>query len=188
MKINYIKFYIVYKLYTRDLRRLRVTLGDFRRLWAILGPRVGFFSEILKQAKSGVKTRIESDPFYTEKYGYKFKIQLKPDGSSTGKGTHLSTHLSVYFIMMKGEYDAVLLWPFRKKVTFMLIDQQTDPNDRENIVMSLSTDLMGWNLRPLTSENNGIGFPKFVSHNKLRERRFIVDDTIFIKGKIAPPQ
>ena len=31
----------MYKLYTRDLRRLRATLGDFRRLWAILGPRVG---------------------------------------------------------------------------------------------------------------------------------------------------
>ena len=32
------------------------------------------------------------------------------------------THLSVFMVLMKGEYDAILRWPFNKKVKFTLID------------------------------------------------------------------
>ena len=147
--------------------------------WKISG-----FSEIWRQAKSGEKIWIESDPFHT-KCGYKFKIQLHPDGASRGR----NTHLSVYFVMVKGEYDDILPWPFRKKVTFVLIDQQEDPNDRENVVMSLSTEPKLWNMKPVTSENiTKPGLPKFMSHKKLRERRFIVNDTMFISVKLDAPQ
>ncbi len=33
------------------------------------------------------------------------------------------THLSIYFLLMRGDYDALLEWPFRFKVTFSLLDQ-----------------------------------------------------------------
>ena len=45
------------------------------------------------------------------------RIYLKGDGM--GKGTHRS----LFFVIMRGEYDAILPWPFRQKVTFMLLDQ-----------------------------------------------------------------
>uniref|UniRef100_H2YBM5 MATH domain-containing protein n=1 Tax=Ciona savignyi TaxID=51511 RepID=H2YBM5_CIOSA len=35
----------------------------------------------------------------------------------SGKGTHMS----LFFVVMKGEYDALLPWPFRQKVTLMLL-------------------------------------------------------------------
>ena len=38
------------------------------------------------------------------------------DGDGSGKGTHLSFFLTV----MKGEYDALLQWPFKQTVTLML--------------------------------------------------------------------
>ena len=41
------------------------------------------------------------------------------DGDGSGKGTHLSFFLTV----MKGEYDALLQWPFKQTVTLMLLDQ-----------------------------------------------------------------
>jgi len=145
--------------------------------WKISG-----FSEILRQAKSGETTSIDSVPFYTGKYGYKFRIGLYPNGNGSGK----NTHLSVFFFLMKGDYDDVLTWPFNKKVTFMLVDQQEDLNDQENKVISFIPD-KGWQ-RPLAGDDIiGKGFNKFISHEKLRERRFIVDDTIFIRVKIVLP-
>ena len=98
--------------------------------------------------------------------------------------------LSIYVTIMKGEYDAILPWPFRKKVTFTLIDQQEDPNDRENINMTLSANpkTKVSIAKPVTEENYGRGFPQFVSQIKLQERRYIVDDTIFIQVQLAPPQ
>ena len=36
-----------------------------------------------------------------------------------GKGRHKS----VFFVVMRGQYDTLLRWPFRQKVTFMLMDQ-----------------------------------------------------------------
>ena len=33
----------------------------------------------------------------------------------------------------------------------------------------------------------GYGFPQFVSHNDLRKRLFLVDDTLFIKVQVDSP-
>lgn len=50
--------------------------------------------------------------FYTAKYGYKLCLRLYLNGDGTGK----RTHLSLFIVIMKGEYDALLPWPFRNKV------------------------------------------------------------------------
>ena len=146
--------------------------------WKISG-----FSEVLKQARSGEKPKIFSTPFYHE--NYKFRLGLAANGQSSGK----NTHLSIYFHIMKGENDAILPWPFHKKVTLILIDQQETPNYRENIVMSFTADpLKKQYARPVTDENGGRGFHEFVSHTKLSERRYLVDDTIYIKVRVDPPK
>ena len=146
--------------------------------WKISG-----FSQAQRKAKSGEKTNIKSVPFY--KMGYNCRLFLNPNGQGIGE----NTHLSLSFQIMKGEYDAILPWPFRKRVTFTLIDQQENANDRENIVKSFTTDPENKNCyaRPVT-ENSGWGYPQFISHDKLDERRYIVDDTLFIQLKISPPQ
>ena len=145
--------------------------------------RIDGFSEVLRKAKSGEKTRIDSSPFY--RYGYKCKLSLNANGHGCGK----NTHLSVYLIIVKGEYDAMLTWPFHKNVTFTLVDQQENANDRKNIVKSFTSDTTLQNFkRPVTEENIGRGNPKFISHNELQERRYIVDDTIFIQFSITSPK
>ena len=96
--------------------------------------KINNLSKILRQAKTGEKCAIFSPPFYTaraESYGYKLKVKVYPDGFRSGE----PTHLSVVIILMKGEYDAILPWPFKKKVKFTLIDQQEDPVKRENVTM-----------------------------------------------------
>ena len=87
---------------------------------------------------------------------------------------------------MKGKYDAIVTWPFQKKVTFTLIDQQEKSKDRKNIVNSFITESKRESFkRPVKEENVGSGFAKFVSHKELEKRRYIVDDTIFIQLRIT---
>ena len=139
--------------------------------------RIDGFSEVLRKAKSGEQTKLQSSPFY--RYGYKCKLRIYPNGFSSGE----NTHLTVYLVIMKGEYDATLTWPFDKKFTFTLIDQQENEHNRENIVKSITSDpkLSSFAGRPVQDENIGRGYPQFISHGKLQKRRYIVDDTIFFQ-------
>ena len=144
--------------------------------------KIGSFSELSTKAKRGEQTDFYSSPFY--RYGYKFKLQMFPNGAGDGE----NTHLSIFLIVMKGEYDASLTWPFNKNATFTVIDQQEDANARENIALLQKADPSLKNMaRPEEDENLGQGYTTFASQEKLQERRYIVDDTIFIQVQIASP-
>ena len=138
--------------------------------------RIDGFSEVLRKAKSEEEPDTESSPFY--RYGYKCKIGIYPNGFGSGE----NTHLTVYLVIMKGEYDATLTWPFDKKFTFTLIDQQENEHNRENIVESCTSNpKLSCFARPVEEENNGWGFHQFVSHEQLQKKHYIVDDTIFFQ-------
>ena len=144
--------------------------------------KITSYGEALRKAKSGKEMFLKSSTFYI--CGYKCKLQLFPNGLAEGE----NTHLSFFLILMKGEYDAMLTWPFHKKVTVTLIDQQEKAEDRENIAMSfITTGFPECHGRPVNDENIGRGSRRFVSHEKLQERRYIVDDTMFIQIRISSP-
>ena len=73
----------------------------------------------------------------------KLRRYIYPNGSGDGK----NTHLSVFVAVIKGEYYALLRWPFDKKVKLTLINQQDDPDQRENetgeIVAKIFSALQG---------------------------------------------
>ena len=145
--------------------------------------KIGSFSELLRKAKSREQTDLYSSPFY--RYGYKFKLLISPNGQGDGK----DTHLSIFIIIMKGEYDASLTWPLTKEVTLTVIDQQEDANARESIAQTLSANERSRKhfSRPMEDENSGWGYPTFTSQEELQKRRYIVDDTIFIQVQIGSP-
>ena len=149
--------------------------------------RIDSFSEILKEAENGGKEIIDSDPFYykieTESFGYRLKVNIWPNGHGDGE----KTHLSVFIVVMKGEYDAVLRWPFNKKVKITLIDQQDDPDQRENVTRETVGREIPNFARPEKKENPGWGFHCFISHLELHSRRYIVDDTLFLQVEISQP-
>ena len=149
--------------------------------------RIDSFSEILKEAKNGGKDEIAGDPFYTksetESFGYKLRVVVCPNGFGNDK----NTHLSVFIVVMKGEYDAILRWPFNKKVKFTLIDQQDDPDQRENETGEIVGKKIPSFARPKTEENKGWGLLNFISHLKLHSRRYIVDNTLFLQVEISSP-
>ena len=144
--------------------------------------KINDFSNVLRQAKTKENKRMDSHPFYTSRYGNKLKVRVHPNGI----GSTTNTHLSVYIVVMKGEYDAILPWPFKKKVTFTLIDQQEDSAERENVTWHFIPGNRPRSFaRPTENENSGWGFADFISHEELHSRRYLVDDTLFIQVEIG---
>ena len=122
-------------------------------------------------------TSMFSLPFYSGRYGYKMCLRLYVMGDGIGKGTHLS----LFFVVMRGEFDNILQWPFTHKITFKLINQAGG----KDIVNTFQPDPMNNAFRKPTSDmNTASGCPRFVSHTELETGGFIINDTIFIKCKI----
>ena len=111
-----------------------------------------------------------SPVFYSGRYGYKICLRLYIMGDGIGKGTHLS----LFFVVMRGEFDNILQWPFTHKVTFKLINQAGG----RDIVNTFKPHVMK-SIQDNT--NNASGFPCFISHSELEQGGFIADDTIFVK-------
>ena len=157
-----------------NLNRLEAIAGAYT--WKISG-----FNEALRQAESGNRCLLESSYFYDQ--GYKCRLTLDVKGQRSGE----NTYLSIWFRIMKGRYDGMLSWPFQKKVKLTLIDQQENPDQRVNIVESFTADTKKYIhqfKRPIEDKNVGVGFCNFISHSKVKERRYIVDDTIFIQVQV----
>ena len=153
------------------------------------------FSECFRQAKEVVKEMIESDPFYTGRYGYKLKVFAYP--YYTGYFLPHAPQLSIGIVLMEGEYDNILTWPFSKKITFTVIDQNKDLKERQNHFDYLSPTkhkkLGSFFVPNLFSERPGEKMmtvegeiPCFISQETLQTRPFIVNDTLFIQVDIEP--
>ena len=131
------------------------------------------FSQRMDDAKSGKYTSIFSLPFYTGRYGYKMCLRLYILGDGIGKGSHMS----LFFVLMKGEFDNILQWPFTHKVTFKLINQ----SGGRDVVDTFQPDPMSSSFRkPKSDMNIASGCPRFIPHSELKNG-FNVDDTVFIK-------
>ena len=136
--------------------------------------KISQFSQKKVEAANGKNILINSPPFYSGQYGYKMCLHLYIMGEGIGKGTHLS----LFLVVMPGEFDNILQWPFTHKVTFKLINQA----GVRDIVNTLQPDPISISFRkPESDMNIASGCPKFVSHTELESGGFIVDDAIFIK-------
>ena len=132
------------------------------------------FSQRKADTQNSKYTSIFSLPFYSGRYGYKMCLCLYIMGDGIGKGTHLS----LFFVVMCGEFDNILQWPFTHKVTFKLINQAGG----KDIIDMLQPDPMSSSFqKPKSDMNVASGCPCFVSHTELERGEFIVDDTIFVK-------
>ncbi|XP_021269725.1 TNF receptor-associated factor 1 isoform X2 [Numida meleagris] len=133
-------------------------------------------SRKLQDSVTGRTVSLYSPAFYTAKYGYKVCLRIYLNGDGTGKGTHVS----LFFVVMKGDYDALLPWPFRHKVTFMLLDQ----NNREHVIDAFRPDLASASFqRPLSEMNVASGCPTFLPLTKLQSPKhaYVKEDTLFLK-------
>ena len=93
---------------------LQVTLADLERCSydGVLMWKLKDVTRRRREAVSGQVNSIYSYPFYSSRHGYKMCARLYFNGDGMGRGTHLS----LYFVIMQGEFDDLLRWPFKQKV------------------------------------------------------------------------
>ncbi|CAB4036326.1 TNF receptor-associated factor 3-like [Paramuricea clavata] len=128
-----------------------------------------------QDAINGVKTALYSPPFYSAQYGYKMCAKIYMNGDGLGDG-------SLYLVVKKGDYDALLTWPFQKKITMMLLDQGNIANGDHMIDEFYSVPPRSASFqRPKSDMNIPSGFQCLVPLGSLNNRQYIKDDVMFIK-------
>ena len=132
----------------------------------------------MAQAKSGKITVLHSVPCYTKQYEYKYCLRLYLQGDGMGR----STHVSLFFVVMKSEYDQLLTWPMQKRITFELINHV---NEAENVIESFVSNPRSSSFqRPRSNMNVASGCPMFISLEKFSSGGFIADNCAYIKATV----
>jgi len=106
-------------------------------------------------------------------------LRIYLNGDGMGKGSHLS----VFFVVMRGNYDALLRWPFRQKVTLMLLSH----NQRDHVVDAFRPDPTSSSFKkPTTEMNIASGCPLFASLDVLDNPSsgYVKDDQFFLKAVV----
>jgi TNF receptor-associated factor 2 len=155
---------------------------DGTMIWKICNVR-----EKMYDSRSERQTSHYSPPFYTSEAGYKLSIRLYLNGDGTARGTHIS----IFLVVLRGKFDALLKWPFSYRVSFCLFDQRTmmESNGTQparHVTESFRPDINSVSFqRPRSEMNIASGIPKFFSLVDLNQseeiNRYIINDTMFIK-------
>ncbi|XP_013387716.2 TNF receptor-associated factor 2 [Lingula anatina] len=155
---------------------LRIQALENASFDGILIWKISDFSRKRHDAITGRVTSLYSPSFYTGPHGYKMCCRIYLNGDGMGKGSHVS----LFFVVMRGHYDALLRWPFKQKVTFMLLDQ----NNREHIIDAFRPDPTSSSFKRPTSEMNiASGCPLFMALTQLEKQgtAYVKEDTMFLK-------
>ena len=144
--------------------------------------KIANFTRKLAQAKSDNDCgMIESEPFFTS-HGYKMNLFVNLNEALSG----YAGYMGVYLVLMKSDRDGTLPWPFTKRYTFVLVDQQDDLSQRQNIEKAFIPSGEEEFKRPRQRENEGMGGRQFVKHSTLRTRQYIRDHAVYIKFMVDP--
>lgn len=158
----------------QDINEVRMTTGTM--VWKIADIR-----RRMREALSGTTPSLYSPPFYTSQCGYKMCLRIYLNGDGSG----FNSHISLFFAIMRGDFDSLLRWPFQQKVTLMLLSQAPYGSElaRSHIIETFKPDVTSSSFhRPDAEMNVATGCPKFARLSELSgTNRFIKDDSLFIK-------
>ena len=150
------------------LQIMETTSYDGIFLW-----KIREFQRRFREAVEGKTISIYSPPFYTARLGYKLcaRAYLNGDGMAKGK------FLSLSIIIMQGEHDALLVWPFQEEITVKLLDEENTCH----VLKTFQPDPNSSSFqRPASNMNIASGCPMFCPIRLLRSR-CVYDDSILIK-------
>ena len=122
-------------------------------------------------AFEGCITSIYSLLFYGGRNRFKTCIQAYLNGDRIG----FSTHLSVFFMLMRGEYNPILKWPFKSKVSLVLLDQNMRQHIVQTFILKLESSLFH---RPRLDMNLGSGCPHFAKLSVLDEGNYVTNNVV----------
>ena len=142
--------------------------------------RVKDFSVQRQEAKAGLQTVLHSPGFYTSSYGYKLCIRANLNGVDGGNGSHIS--LFIHF--MRGEFDDILDWPFKGRITLSILDQG-EPKQHIVEVLESKPTLAAFQ-RPHSNRNHkGFGYIEFAPIGLIENSSYVKGDTLIIKAEVT---
>ena len=124
-----------------------------------------------------------SDPVYSHFGGYKMCLRVYPNGYDEGKGTRVS----VYVLLMKGDNDDNLKFPFKGRIVVSLLNQLEDKNHLTRKPWNLDNIAEEYSGRVTTGERGGgWGYRKFIPHNDLnyssyKNCQYLKNDCLFFR-------
>lgn len=138
------------------------------------------FSKIKEQVLEGKAKSFFSDDFYVGIQGYKMYL----GGHFAEKDDKGNICLSVYVYITKGPYDPTLQWPYRRRSTFVIVDQKSNTYHKiaEIVPEDLGKELEHCFQRPKDGENEGIGYTAIMTLDDIEnpENGYVVDDSFII--------
>lgn len=164
-----------YRLHLEENKKQRGVL-----LWRIDGV-ARLWNEC--ELKTGEEASILSEPFYTSDCGYKMCARFYINGDGIGKVSDTRKrdgYLSVFFALMRGKHDGLLQFPFRQKVTMMLLDYTNDKHHVDAFRPVLDSSSF---YKPTSDMNVATGCPLFMRHVDFTAQyaNYVRDDTMWIK-------
>ena len=147
---------------------------------------IGDFSEKKQANKEWL-----SSPFYTHNRGYKFRLNVHPNGINDGSGSHPSVHAE----LMKGEYDDELEWPFEGDIRIELMNWREDKNHHSATICFIRYNLtVSHSPRRVTNQEvleaaTRFGHPhRLISHNDLEptsDTKYLLGDFFKLRVSVA---
>ena len=152
------------------MRLLETASYNGKLIW-----RLTNYAKRKQDAVNGRTLSLYSQPFYTSQFGYKMCARVYLNGDGMGKGTHLS----LFFVVMRGECDPLLQWPFRQRVSMSLLDQS---GAGRHITDNFRPDPTSTSFqKPRMEMNIASGSPMFAEQTVVESDKYLRDDTIFIR-------
>ncbi|CAF0831963.1 unnamed protein product [Adineta steineri] len=141
--------------------------------------RITNVKEKRMDAASERQMSIYSEPFYSSPTGYKMRLRLYLNGDGNARGTHLS----LFLVIMRNEFDAIIHWPFKYKIIFTLLNQLQ--SDSPSKYFWPDVNLASFH-RPTTDMNTACGIPKFFPLDIFKKTyaEYVQNDTMFVKVEV----
>ncbi|KAH9381312.1 hypothetical protein HPB48_011740 [Haemaphysalis longicornis] len=142
--------------------------------------RVPNFSKLKEQMLGGKAKYFYSDNFYVGSHGYKMHL----GATLAEKNCKGKVCLSVYTHITRGPYDRTLQWPYRRRSTFVVVDQKTNRHHKvaEMVPQELGRKQEHCFQRPKSGPNEGIGFTALLSLEDLEdpEKGYLMKDSFLV--------
>ena len=167
----------------KQQERLRNVEGQLARLTSSNNGKFTFKMTSFTHLKL-TGTLFFSPSFYTGPGGYKMCIRVVANGDGQGK----ETHISVYAVVMRGDYDDNLTWPIRGTVIVELLNHLRD-EEHHAIRFSYPEGKGDVSTQRVTTgerAKRGYGKTRFIpytdlGHSPEKNRQYLKDDSLYFR-------
>ena len=157
-------------LSSAQIEEIREQSDEATFFWAI-----GNWRERFKDAVDGKTTSFYSPDFYSTQ-GYRLCLRFYPNGDGMGKGESAS----LFLVVMKGENDDRLEWPFQQMITFDVMGEGGQVLFDDGFRSDPGSSSFA---KPVTLMNCACGIPHFFPLHSAE--KMLVNDHLFIRVRVG---